>query len=55
MDLNFFENLITNMFVYIIGGFGKVKLARHSLTGEMVAIKIMCKAKLGVKHIFLCI
>jgi serine/threonine protein kinase len=30
------------------GGFGKVKLATHTLTGETVAIKIMDKAALGV-------
>ncbi|XP_050542593.1 maternal embryonic leucine zipper kinase-like [Daktulosphaira vitifoliae] len=29
------------------GGFGKVKLATHTLTGEKVAIKIMDKNKLG--------
>lgn len=31
-----------------LGGFAKVKLARHILTGEMVAIKIMDKNALGV-------
>jgi maternal embryonic leucine zipper kinase len=36
------------------GGFAKVKLAMHSLTGEKVAIKIMEKAHLGVR-IFLLI
>jgi maternal embryonic leucine zipper kinase len=30
------------------GGFAKVKLAMHTLTGEKVAIKIMEKAHLGV-------
>lgn len=30
------------------GGFAKVKLAVHILTGEKVAIKIMEKSKLGV-------
>jgi maternal embryonic leucine zipper kinase len=30
------------------GGFAKVKLATHILTGEKVAIKIMDKAHLGV-------
>ena len=30
------------------GGFAKVKLATHVLTGEKVAIKIMDKAQLGV-------
>ena len=31
------------------GGFGKVKQAIHLLTGEHVAIKIIDKAKLGVR------
>jgi serine/threonine protein kinase len=31
-----------------IGGFAKVKLATHTLTGEKVAIKIMDKKALGV-------
>lgn len=31
------------------GGFGKVKQATHLLTGEHVAIKIIDKAKLGVR------
>ena len=30
------------------GGFAKVKLATHLLTGEKVAIKIMDKRQLGV-------
>jgi maternal embryonic leucine zipper kinase len=30
------------------GGFAKVKLATHTLTGQKVAIKIMEKAQLGV-------
>ena len=30
------------------GGFAKVKLAYHALTGEKVAIKIMDKKALGV-------
>lgn len=30
------------------GGFAKVKLGRHILTGEKVAIKIMNKKDLGV-------
>ena len=30
------------------GGFGKVKLATHALTGATVAIKILNKAALGV-------
>lgn len=33
------------------GGFGKVKQAIHLLTGEHVAIKIIDKAKLGVRRI----
>lgn len=32
----------------LLGGFAKVKLAYHSLTGEKVAIKIMDKRSLGV-------
>lgn len=32
------------------GGFGKVKQAVHLLTGEYVAIKIIDKAKLGVRN-----
>jgi len=35
------------------GGFGKVKQATHLLTGEHVAIKIIDKAKLGVRDSFL--
>lgn len=31
-----------------LGGFAKVKLAYHALTGEKVAIKIMDKRSLGV-------
>lgn len=31
-----------------LGGFAKVKLGRHILTGEKVAIKIMNKKDLGV-------
>lgn len=34
--------------VYFSGGFAKVKLGRHILTGEKVAIKIMNKKDLGV-------
>lgn len=30
------------------GGFAKVKLAYHALTGEKVAVKIMDKRALGV-------
>ncbi len=33
------------------GGFAKVKLATHTLTGEKVAIKIMDKKALGVSFI----
>lgn len=35
----------------ILGGFAKVKLAYHALTGEKVAIKIMDKRSLGVSVI----
>lgn len=35
------------------GGFAKVKLAMHTLTGEKVAIKIMEKAQLGVSTFLL--
>jgi maternal embryonic leucine zipper kinase len=35
------------------GGFAKVKLAMHTLTGEKVAIKIMEKAQLGVSNLLL--
>lgn len=37
----------------LLGGFAKVKLGRHLLTGEKVAIKIMDKLALGVsqKHV----
>lgn len=34
----------------ILGGFAKVKLGRHLLTGEKVAIKIMDKLALGVSQ-----
>ena len=34
------------------GGFAKVKLATHLLTGEKVAIKMMEKACLGVSFFF---
>ena len=36
------------IFCVISGGFAKVKLAYHALTGEKVAIKIMDKRALGV-------
>lgn len=32
------------------GGFAKVKVATHVLTGDKVAIKIMDKKQLGVSH-----
>lgn len=35
-----------------LGGFAKVKLARHLLTGEKVAIKIMDKLALGVRETY---
>ena len=38
-------------FVYT-GGFAKVKLAYHALTGDKVAIKIMDKQSLGVRNLF---
>jgi hypothetical protein len=34
--------------LFSLGGFAKVKLATHTLTGEKVAIKIMDKKALGV-------
>ena len=40
--------------MYITGGFAKVKLAYHSLTGEKVAIKIMDKRSLGVSIKIIC-
>jgi hypothetical protein len=41
--------LISLLYVFLhLGGFAKVKLACHILTGEMVAIKIMDKSALGV-------
>lgn len=36
-------------YFYPTGGFAKVKLGRHILTGEKVAIKIMEKKDLGVR------
>lgn len=36
--------------VCFAGGFAKVKLGRHILTGEKVAIKIMNKKDLGVSQ-----
>ena len=38
----------------ILGGFAKVKLAYHALTGDKVAIKIMDKKTLGVCRIVPC-
>ena len=35
-------------FFNVSGGFAKVKLAYHALTGDKVAIKIMDKKTLGV-------
>lgn len=35
------------------GGFGKVKLATHALTGDQVAIKIIDKKAVGVCYLFL--
>ena len=35
--------------VYLAGGFAKVKLGIHKLTGEKVAVKIMNKRQLGVR------
>ena len=32
------------------GGFAKVKLGTHILTGEKVAVKIMDKRQLGVRY-----
>lgn len=37
----------------LLGGFAKVKLATHILTGEKVAIKIMDKEALGVRMFLL--
>lgn len=36
--------------MWFLGGFAKVKLGRHILTGEKVAIKIINKRELGVSH-----
>lgn len=43
--------LILLSILKIVGGFAKVKLAYHALTGEKVAIKIMDKRSLGVSDI----
>jgi serine/threonine protein kinase len=47
-------NVIFNLkiFCVISGGFAKVKLAYHALTGEKVAIKIMDKRALGVRTLY---
>ena len=39
-----------HIFFCIAGGFAKVKLAYHALTGDKVAIKIMDKKSLGVSN-----
>jgi len=39
---------VIKTFNYFSGGFAKVKLAYHALTGEKVAVKIMDKRSLGV-------
>ena len=39
--------------ILFLGGFAKVKLATHVLTGEKVAIKIMDKESLGVRMVLL--
>ena len=50
----FYSNLQLIVTIYILGGFAKVKLATHTLTGEKVAIKIMDKKALGVNFILKC-
>ena len=40
--------ILTRRVSYLAGGFAKVKLAYHALTGDKVAIKIMEKKSLGV-------
>ena len=40
--------MIQISFIDYIGGFAQVKIAKHRLTGEMVAIKVMNKVALGV-------
>ena len=52
-NLNYKINIAMNQFVnicisYFPGGFAKVKLAYHALTGDKVAVKIMDKKSLGV-------
>lgn len=41
---------VINWVCVFAGGFAKVKLGRHILTGEKVAIKIMNKKDLGVSQ-----
>lgn len=41
---------VFSFFLFPPGGFAKVKLGRHILTGEKVAIKIMNKKDLGVRN-----
>jgi len=41
------------LLVFLAGGFAKVKLAYHVLTGDKVAIKIMDKHTLGVRFNFM--
>ncbi len=48
LSINFFRIISS---VYLKGGFAKVKLATHILTGDKVAIKIMDKRALGVSLI----
>ena len=40
--------MFTIHYLSLAGGFAKVKLAYHALTGDKVAIKIMDKKSLGV-------
>jgi hypothetical protein len=49
-------NVVFNLKIFCIisGGFAKVKLAYHALTGEKVAIKIMDKRALGVRTYNFC-
>lgn len=46
--LPYFPVCVNNEHFIFSGGFAKVKLGRHILTGENVAIKIMNKKDLGV-------
>lgn len=47
-NLNYMNDLYTFHDELGSGGFGKVKLATHLLTGERVAIKIIDKKSIGV-------